>query len=76
MAKILDDDIVDFIVGVWLNDKSADYDYGENRARDGRPPKKGSRWATPREMAKALMNEKGITYRQGDGTKHNQREER
>jgi hypothetical protein len=40
-----------------LNDRSATYDYGETRHRDGRKPDPGKCWNTPREMARAALVE-------------------
>ena len=61
--KILEDDVLEFVVAVWKNDRTA-YDYGEPRHIDGKMPKKGQRWATPREMAHNFMLKYKIKVRE------------
>lgn len=58
-----DKEFEDFVIRVYLNDRSQDYRYGEKRTLDDKKPSKGCRWMTPREMARSLVDKYHINIK-------------
>jgi hypothetical protein len=48
---------IEFLKWIIASDKSETYVYGEARKGDGKIPKKGERFLTPREMAELRLKE-------------------